>query len=209
MASRGRCQYSRPRTTSQWNAAAMHFGASTRAAVRWAACCAKRFWVRPCGLNRQWPTERKTTEVPVERSSTDGLALREVGGLPDPNVRPPTVAESGDPFAGLRVAHLIARLPRGVPVRLRDVVDRLNSDYLDWSFSRSVVAAVAVQLQANWLADFRTSAGFELREGDRGDELVIEDSTRVEPWLVRQVERISVECRETLRTFAREETDIA
>jgi hypothetical protein len=137
------------------------------------------------------------------------LELRDVSGLPDPNLQPPTVAQSGDPFAALRVAHLFARLPRAVPVRLRDIVDRLNSDYLDWSFSRSVVAAVAVQLQANWLADFRTSAGFELREGDRGDELVIEDSTRVEPWLVRQVERISVECRETLRTFAREETDIA
>ena len=69
------------------------------------------------------------------------------------------VADSGDPFAGLRVAHLIARLPRGVPVRLRDIVDRLNAEYLDWSFSRSVVAAVAVQLQSNWVADFRTSVG--------------------------------------------------
>ena len=82
---------------------------------------------------------------------------------------------SGDPFAALRIAHLLARLPRGVPVRLRDIVDQLNSDYLDWSFSRSVVAAVAVQLQSNWVADFRTSTGFELREGDRGEELVIED----------------------------------
>jgi hypothetical protein len=66
-----------------------------------------------------------------------------------------------------------------------------------------------VQLQSNWVADFRTSTGFELREGDRGDELVIEDSTRVEPWLVRQVERLGVECREALRTFARNEADIA
>jgi len=137
------------------------------------------------------------------------LELRDVTGLPDPNLQPPTVAQPGDPFAALRVAHLVARVPRGVPVRLRDMVDRLNSDYLDWWFSRSVVAAVAVQLQANWLGDFRTSTGFELREGDRGDELVIEDSTRVEPWLVRQVERISVECREALRTFARDESDIA
>jgi hypothetical protein len=137
------------------------------------------------------------------------LELHDVAGLPDPNLQPPTIAQSGDPFAALRVAHLFARLPRGVPIRLRDVVDRLNSDYLDWSFSRSVVAAVAVQLQSNWVADFRTSTGFELREGDRGDELVIEDSTRVESWLVRQVERLSVECREALRAFARNEADIA
>ena len=137
------------------------------------------------------------------------LDLRQVDHLPDPNIRPPTVAESGDPFANLRIAHLIARMPRGTPVRLRDIVDQLNAEYLDWSFSRSVVAAVAVQLQSNWLADFRTSVGFELRDGDRGDELVIEDSTRVEPWLVRQVERYAAACNEQLRKFARNEGDVA
>ena len=83
------------------------------------------------------------------------LELRDVSGLPDPNIRPPTVAQTGDPFAALRVAHLVARLPRGKPVRLRDVVDRLNAEYLDWSFSRPVVVAVVVQLQANWMADFQ------------------------------------------------------
>jgi hypothetical protein len=137
------------------------------------------------------------------------IDLRDVPALPDPNIQPPTVAHAGDPFAALRVAHLFARMPRGVPVRLRDVVDQLNAEYLDWAFSRSVVAAVAVQLQSNWVADFRTSPGFELREGDRGDELVIEDSTRVEPWLVRQVERLAVECRAALRAFARDEVDLA
>jgi hypothetical protein len=137
------------------------------------------------------------------------LELRDVASLPDADLRPPTIAEPGDPFAALRVAHLVARLPRGVPIRLRDVVDRLNADYLDWSFSRPVVAAALVQLQSNWLADFRTAAGFELREGSHGDELTIEDSARVEPWLVRQVERLSDECRDRLRDFAREEGAIA
>ena len=127
--------------------------------------------------------------------------------LPDPNLRPPTVAESADPFAGLRVAHLIARLPRGESVRLRDIVDRLNADYLDWSFSRPVVAAVAVQLAANWQADFRTSLGFEVSGGERGDELRIEDSGRAEAWLARQVERYSTECRLRLDAFARDEGD--
>ena len=133
------------------------------------------------------------------------LELRDVRGLPDPDLHPPVIAEAGDPFAALRVAHLLARLPRGVPVRLRDAVDRLNADYLDWSFSRPVVAAVAVQLQANWIADFRTQQGFELDEGSAGEELTIEDSPRVEPWLVRQVERLRAECRERLREFARDE----
>jgi hypothetical protein len=137
------------------------------------------------------------------------LLLHDVSGLPDPNVRPPVVAESGDPFASLRVAHLLARVERGVPIRLRDIVDQLNSVYLDWSFARSVVAAVCVQMQSNWVADFRTSLGFELREGDRGEELIIEDSPRAQPWLVRQVERYAMECQDRLRSFARNEGDVA
>ena len=137
------------------------------------------------------------------------LDLHDVPGLSDPNIQPPVVARSGDPFAALRIAHLFARLGRGVPIRLRDIVDELNAEYLDWSFSRSVVAAVAVQLHSNWVADFRTSTGFELREGDRGDEIVIEDSTRVEAWLVRQVERLGVECHEALRAFARDDAATA
>ncbi len=108
-------------------------------------------------------------------------------------------------MSALRVAHLISRVPRGEPVRLRDVVDRLNLDYLDWSFSRSVVAAVVVQLQSNWTADFRSQQGFELTVGVAGEELTIEDSSRVEPWLVRQVERLAAESLARLRAFARDE----
>ena len=125
--------------------------------------------------------------------------------LPDPHIRPPIVAEQGDPFASLRVAHLLARRSRGAPVRLRDVVDRLNAEYLDWSFSRSVVVATAVQLQANWTADFRTQNGFDLDDGPQGEELTIEDTSRVEPWLVRQVARYAEECRQRLKAFARDE----
>lgn len=133
------------------------------------------------------------------------LPLREVFGLANPDVRPPTIAEPADPFASLRVAHLVARIPRGAPVRLRDIVDQLNSDYLDWSFSRSVVAAAVVQMQSNWTADFRSQQGFELSEGPQGDEVLLEDSARIEPWLVRQVGRIAADCDERLRTFARDE----
>jgi hypothetical protein len=137
------------------------------------------------------------------------LSLHDVTGLPDPNIWPPVVADSGDPFASLRVAHLLARLDRGVPVRLRDIVDQLNAEYLDWAFSRSVVAAVCVQMESNWVADFRTSLGFDLGEGDRGAELTIEDSVRAQPWLVRQVERYAMDCQGRLRSFARNEADLA
>lgn len=133
------------------------------------------------------------------------LTLRAVPGLPAADIRPPVVAESGDPFSAVRVAHLLARLPRGQAVRLRDIVDRLNADYLDWSFSRTVVADVIVQLQANWTSDFRTSAGLLLADGAQGDELTLEDSARIERWLITQVERYAAECRERLRAFARDE----
>lgn len=133
------------------------------------------------------------------------LNLRDVSGLPDPNLQPPTIAEPGDPFAELRVVHLLARIPRGEPVRLRDLVDRLNSDYVDWSFSRRVVIAATVQLQANWMADYRNSAGITLEDGPQGPEVTIEDSTRVDPWILRQADRLSCACTERLRAFAVEE----
>ncbi|CAN5741327.1 hypothetical protein BH23CHL7_BH23CHL7_03820 [soil metagenome] len=135
------------------------------------------------------------------------LESRDVPNLPDPRINPPVVAESGDPFAALRVAHLLARLPRGRPTRLRDLVDRLNAEYLDWSFSRPVVLATLVQLQANWQTDFRTRDGILLEDGPAGEEVTLEPSSRIEPWLVRQVERLAAECRERLREFARREGD--
>jgi len=133
------------------------------------------------------------------------LELRELSGLPDPHIQPPTVAVSADPFAALRVVHLLARLPRGRAIRVRDVVDRLNADYLDWSFSRGVVVDAIVQLQSNWLSDYRTREGILLEDGPAGPELTIEDSSRVDPWIVRQVDRLAAECREALAVFARDQ----
>ncbi|MFV2062403.1 MAG: hypothetical protein ACC726_02675 [Chloroflexota bacterium] len=133
------------------------------------------------------------------------MLLRETSGLPDTSLQPPTMAEAGDPFAELRVVELLARIPRGEPVRVRDIVDRLNADYLDWSFSRNVVIAAAVQLQANWRVDYRNSDGIELQDGSAGPEVIIEDSTRVDPWIVRQAERLHADCVERLHTFAVEE----
>ena len=133
------------------------------------------------------------------------MRLRQVPGLPDPTIQPPTVAEVGDPFSELRVVHLLARLPRGTAVRVRDIADRLNADYLDWSFSRAVVVATVVQLQANWLTDYRNSDGIVLRDGPAGPELIIEDSSRVDPWIVRQADRLRAACDERLSAFAIEE----
>ena len=130
------------------------------------------------------------------------LNLRDTPGLPDPHLLPPQLAEVGDPFAELRVVHLLARIPRGVPVRLRDIVDRLNAEHVDWSFTRPVVATAVLQLQANWAADYRTTEGIVVGDDAAGGTVRIEDSSRVDPWIVRQVERLADDCRLRLRAFA-------
>jgi hypothetical protein len=124
-------------------------------------------------------------------------------GLPDPGIHPPTIAESGDPFATLRVMDLMARLERGRPIRVADIVERLNASYLDWLFSPAVVADVALQLQANWMADYRNSSGIVLDDGPYGATLTIEDSSRVDPWIVRQARRAAASCTERLAEFSR------
>jgi hypothetical protein len=130
------------------------------------------------------------------------MLLRDVPGLPDPNLQPPVVAEAGDPFAGVRIVHLLARIPRGRPVRVRDVVDRLNAEHLGWSFSRPVVLDAIVQLQANWMTDYRNADGIVVGEDQAGATVTIEDSSRVDPWIVRQVARLVAACEQQLRDFA-------
>ncbi len=124
-------------------------------------------------------------------------------GLPDPAISPPTVAEPGDPFSAIRVIDLLARVERGRPIRLADIADRLNATYLDWLFPVTVITDVVVQLQANWMADYRNSSGIVVQDGSRGPTLTIEDSSRVDPWIVRQAQREAASCTERLAEFSR------
>jgi len=124
-------------------------------------------------------------------------------GLPDPAIAPPTIAEAGDPFTTVRVIDLLARLERGTPVRIADVVDRLNAAYLDWLFTVPVVVAVTLQLQSNWMADYRNGSGIVLDDGPFGPTIAIEDSSRVDPWIVRQAQREAASCTERLAEFSR------
>jgi hypothetical protein len=139
------------------------------------------------------------------RTAAPGLGpLRPApSGLPDANIQPPTIAESGDPFTALRVIDLLARLERGVPVRLADVAERLNATYGDWLFPIEAVADVVLQLQANWMADYRNSSGIVVDEGTYGATVTVEDSSRVDPWIVRQAQREAASCRERLAAFSR------
>ena len=123
--------------------------------------------------------------------------------MPEPNLAPPVVAESGDPFGDLRVIDLVARLERGRPIALSAIVDRLNATYRDWLFEQRVVADAVLQLQANWMADYRNTSGIVLEEVDGPATLTIEDSSRVDPWIARQAQRVAAACREALLEFSR------
>jgi len=124
-------------------------------------------------------------------------------GLPDPQIHPPTIAESGDPFSTIRVIDLLARIERGHPIRVADIVERLDTTYLDWLFSTTVVTDVALQLQANWMADYRNTSGIVIEDGPYGPTITIEDSSRVDPWIVRQAQREAASCTERLAEFSR------
>ena len=123
--------------------------------------------------------------------------------MPSPTLAPPVIAESGDSFAGLRIVDAVSRIPRGRPVLLRTIVDHLNATHLDWLFEERVVADALVQLQANWMADYRNVSGIVIDDGPGGVTVVVEDSTRVDPWIVRQALRLEAACREALVDFSR------
>ena len=124
-------------------------------------------------------------------------------GMPDAHIAPPQIAEAGDPFSALRVIDAVARMDRGRPIRLDDIVDRLNATHLDWLFTRAVVADTLIALQANWMADYRNSSGIVLEAGPYGDTVTLEDSSRVDPWIVGQAQRTAAACHDSLDAFAR------
>lgn len=147
------------------------------------------------------------TDASIATTTTPGVGLGPLrsapAGMPDPTIVPPTIAEAGDPFTTVRVIDLIARLERGRPIRLADIADRLDATYLDWLFPVPVVADVVLQLQANWMADYRNSSGIVVDDGPSGATLTLEDSSRVDPWIVRQAQRAAAECTERLAEFSR------
>jgi hypothetical protein len=125
-----------------------------------------------------------------------------LAGMPDPEPSPPQIARVGDPFAGLRLVHFIARLRRNATHQLRDVVTALNAAYLDWYFSEKVVLAGLVQLQANWSISYHGDDRIVLDRNERGHTLLIVDSTKMSPFLAAQADRLRDACDEELRRFA-------
>ena len=134
-------------------------------------------------------------------SSTAPMLGAPPEGMPDPNLSPPQIARTGDPFARLRVVHFVSRLTRNTTHQLRDVVTALNAAFLDWSFSEKVVLAELVQLQANWAISFHGEDRVILARNERGHTLVIVDSSKMTPFLVAQARAAADACEEELRRF--------
>jgi hypothetical protein len=122
-------------------------------------------------------------------------------GMPDPALAPPQIARSGDPFARLRIVHLLSRLPRNSTLQLRDVLGWLNATFLDWSFNEKVLLATLVQLQANWSMSFHGDDRIVLDRNERGHTLLIVDSSRMNSFLVAEGRRAADEAEEELRRF--------
>jgi len=139
----------------------------------------------------------------MTESSSPAFGRGMPAGFPAERLSPPVIAESGDPFTSLRVLDAVARMERGRPVSIDALVAHLNATHLDWLFTRDVVVTVLVTLQANWMTDYRNSSGIVLEDGPGGATVQVEDSSRVDPWLVRQALREAADCREALDEFAR------
>ena len=121
--------------------------------------------------------------------------------MPDPDLTPPQIARSGDPFASLRIVHFVSCLQRNETLQLRDVVAALNATYLDWFFSEKVMLAELVQLQSNWGISFHGDDRIVLDRNARGHTLLIIDSTKMSTFLVNEARRLAAACDEELRRF--------
>src|SRR6187549_685013 len=96
--------------------------------------------------------------------------------MPDPELAPPQLARSGDPFAALRVVHFVSRLRRNESLQLRDVVAALNAQFLDWYFSEKVVLDGVAPLQADASIRLHRGDPIVLPGNDRGHTLLIGQS---------------------------------
>ncbi|HEX6140739.1 MAG TPA: hypothetical protein VF013_09835 [Candidatus Limnocylindria bacterium] len=122
-------------------------------------------------------------------------------GMPQPNLAPPQIARSGDPFARLRIIHFLSRLRRNATLQVRDVAAALNATYLDWYFSEKVMLAELVQLQANWAISFHGEDRIVLDRNERGHTLLIVDSSKMSSFLVSEGRRAAEAADEELRRF--------
>jgi hypothetical protein len=137
----------------------------------------------------------------VTETDMASLLAEPPSGMPDPDLTPPQIARSGDPFGQLRIVHSLSRLRRNTTHQLRDVVAAMNAAHLDWYFSEKVVLAAIVQLQANWAISFHGEDRIVLERNERGHTLLITDSSKMSAFFVSEARRLVEACEEELRRF--------
>ena len=138
-------------------------------------------------------TDTAATSSPIAGAAPEGM--------PDPDLVPPQIARTGDPFATLRIVHFLSRVRRNTTHQVRDVVVALNAAFMDWSFNEKVVLAAIVQLQANWGISFHGEDRIVLDRNERGHTLLVTDSTKMSFFLVNEARRLADACEEELRRF--------
>ena len=125
-------------------------------------------------------------------------------GLPDAGSRAADDRRIRRPVRGRSgIVDLLARLERGRPIRIADLVDRLNATYLDWLFPTASSSTRSSSSRRTGWPTTATPRGSSLDDGAYGPTIEVEDSSRVDPWIVRQAEREPAACRERLDAFSR------
>jgi hypothetical protein len=138
-------------------------------------------------------TDPATISIPIAGAAPEGM--------PDPDLVPPQIARSGDPFATVRIVHFLSRVRRNTTHQVRDVVVALNAAFMDWSFSEKVVLAAIVQLQANWSISFHGEDRIVLDRNERGHSLLIVDSTKMSAYFIAEARRLVARCEDEQRAF--------
>ena len=175
------------RVASSYGTRASYAGANSAAHFAEAVVCSA-IPSGPVG----YPVEGGRIDVTAARTAPGQLRLRDA---PAGTARLRTSARRRSPSPATRSrpsasSTSLARLERGRPIRLADVVDRLNATYLDWLFTR------AGRRRRRCSSSRRTGWPTTATLGDRrrrrpvsARRSTIEDSSRVDPWIVRQAQR--------------------
>ena len=145
--------------------------------------------------------------VPDTATGTIGLGpLRPAPpGLPDPSIRPPIDGRVRRPVHG-RSASSTCWPASSAPDRSSSATSPTGSTptHLDWLFPRAVVADVVVQLQANWMTDYRNTLA---ASWSRTARMARRSPSRTAPGSIRgSCARPSARprrCRERLAEFSR------
>jgi len=159
----------------------------------------------------------------VDSSTTAYMAVRELltAGrrrlVPGRAVRSAYTDDAARPHSVQRIGHRAHRTqcvdqPAGPAVagvhhaahRDRHLTDAVRRQHRELPRGeRRQRADVVLQLQSNWMADYRNGSGIVVDDGPHGTTIAIEDSSRVDPWIVRQAQREAESCRQRLAEFSR------